>query len=201
MSGMDGGDDGELPDAAVATIAEVAKQCKFLVATACRASLDECARMLGRLQLNGFEMTASKAEGASGGHRPVGIGVFPSASWTNHSCAPNCRQSFDSHGCIVVETARAVSKDEELTIPYVDTRLGRRERRERLRKNFRVRLRVRAMRRRGLMIAHRVRVVAVGTLLIEGSTSSSSRLRLIHAAHDRTARWRPAATMRCASWR
>jgi SET and MYND domain-containing protein len=29
-----------------------------------------------------------------------------------------------------------VSKDEELTIPYVDTRLGRRERRERLRKNF-----------------------------------------------------------------
>jgi SET and MYND domain-containing protein len=92
--------------------------------------------MLGRLQLNGFEMTASKAEGASGGHRPVGIGVFPSASWTNHSCAPNCRQSFDSHGCIVVETARAVRKDEELTIPYVDTRLGRSERRERLRKNF-----------------------------------------------------------------
>ena len=136
MSGMDGGDDGELPDAAVATIAEVAKQCKFLVAAACRASLDECARMLGRLQLNGFEMTASKPEGASGGHRPVGIGVFPSASWTNHSCAPNCRQSFDSHGCIVVETARAVSKDEELTIPYVDTRLGRSERRERLRKNF-----------------------------------------------------------------
>ena len=136
MSGMDGGDDGELPDAAVATIAEVAKQCKFLVATACRASLDECARMLGRLQLNGFEMTASKPEGSSGGHRPVGIGVFPSASWTNHSCAPNCRQSFDSHGCIVVETARAVSKDEELTIPYVDTRLGRSERRERLRKNF-----------------------------------------------------------------
>ena len=29
-----------------------------------------------------------------------------------------------------------VSKDEELTIPYVDTRLGRSERRERLRKNF-----------------------------------------------------------------
>ena len=58
------------------------------------------------------------------------------ARFMNHSCAPNCRQSFDSHGCIVVETARAVSKDEELTIPYVDTRLSRRERRERLRKNF-----------------------------------------------------------------
>ena len=141
MSGMDGGDDGELPHDAVATIAEVAKQARFLLAASCRCSMDECVRTLGRLQLNGFEMTASEpeegAEEAEGGrHRPVGVGVFPSASYTNHSCAPNCAQRFDAHGCIVVETARDVRVGEELTIPYVDVRLGRRERRERLRKNF-----------------------------------------------------------------
>ena len=141
MSGMDGGDDGELPHDAVVTIAEVAKQARFLLAASCRCSMDECVRTLGRLQLNGFEMTASEpeegAEEAEGGrHRPVGVGVFPSASYTNHSCAPNCAQRFDAHGCIVVETARDVRVGEELTIPYVDVRLGRRERRERLRKNF-----------------------------------------------------------------
>ena len=141
MSGVDGGDDGELPHDAVATIAEVAKQARFLLAASCRCSMDECVRTLGRLQLNGFELTASEPEeGADeaegGGHRPVGVGVFPSASYTNHSCAPNCAQRFDGHGCIVVETARDVRVGEELTIPYVDVRLGRRERRERLRKNF-----------------------------------------------------------------
>ena len=141
MSGVDGGDDGELPHDAVATIAEVAKQARFLLAASCRCSMDECVRTLGRLQLNGFELTASEPEeGADeaegGGHRPVGVGVFPSASYTNHSCAPNCAQRFDAHGCIVVETARDVRVGEELTIPYVDVRLGRRERRERLRKNF-----------------------------------------------------------------
>ena len=141
MSGVDGGDDGELPHDAVATIAEVAKQARFLLAASCRCSMDECVRTLGRLQLNGFEMTASEPEEGTeesegGGHRPVGVGVFPSASYTNHSCAPNCAQRFDAHGCIVVETARDVRVGEELTIPYVDVRLGRRERRERLRKNF-----------------------------------------------------------------
>ena len=142
MSGVDGGDDGELSHDAVATIAEVAKQARFFLAPTCRCSMDECVRTLGRLQLNGFEMTASEPEegssgrGGGGGHRPVGVGVFPSASYTNHSCAPNCAQRFDAHGCIVVETARDVRGGEELTIPYVDVRLGRRERRERLRKNF-----------------------------------------------------------------
>ena len=66
---------------------------------------------------NGFEMTAARAataaaegggdggdggrgggggvkgggvKGGGGGHRPIGIGVFPSAARFNHSCDPNC---------------------------------------------------------------------------------------------------------------
>ena len=71
-----------------------------------------------------------------GGHRPIGIGVFPSAARFNHSCDPNAHQSFDSFGCVTVDTVRRVEKGEELTIPYVDTRLPREERRAKLRKNF-----------------------------------------------------------------
>ena len=75
MSGVDGGDDGELSHDAVATIAEVAKQARFLLAPSCRCSMDECVRTLGRLQLNGFEMTASEPEeGSSGGEGAGGTG-------------------------------------------------------------------------------------------------------------------------------
>jgi hypothetical protein len=100
----------------VATLYEVAKQAKYLVAPQLRASVDEYVALLGRLQLNGFEMTSATAtatateselhapprggeadgegigkarrkrkkgnepgeEQGVGGHRPIGIGVFPS---------------------------------------------------------------------------------------------------------------------------
>jgi SET and MYND domain-containing protein len=60
MSGFDGDDDGELDDNAVETLKEVAKQCKFLVAAACRTSEETYARLLGKLQLNGFEITSAE---------------------------------------------------------------------------------------------------------------------------------------------
>jgi SET and MYND domain-containing protein len=158
MSGFDGDDDGELDDNAVATLKEVAKQCKFLVAAACRTSEETYARLLGKLQLNGFEITAAEAEaeaGASGREdgdeektssgkkqretvlrEPVGLGVFPSASRFNHSCEPNCAQRFDAFACVVVETTRHVRQGEELTIPYVDVALNLEKRNERLERAF-----------------------------------------------------------------
>ena len=67
MSGAgDDDDDGRLDDVALATIREVAKQCKFLVAAACRSSEETYARLLGKLQLNGFEITAAEAEAEAG---------------------------------------------------------------------------------------------------------------------------------------
>jgi SET and MYND domain-containing protein len=133
----------------------VAKQCKFLVAAACRSSEETYARLLGKLQLNGFEITAAEAEaeaGASGRENgdeekassdtrknlrePVGLGVFPSASRFNHSCEPNCAQRFDAFACVVVETTRHVRQGEELTIPYVDVALNLEKRNERLERAF-----------------------------------------------------------------
>ena len=162
MSGAgDDDDDGRLDDVALATLREVAKQCKFLVAAACRSSEETYARLLGKLQLNGFEITAAEAEaegpGASGGEdgnvvektssgkkqrretvlrEPVGLGVFPSASRFNHSCEPNCAQRFDAFACVVVETTRHVRQGEELTIPYVDVALNLEKRNERLERAF-----------------------------------------------------------------
>jgi SET and MYND domain-containing protein len=159
MSGAgDDDDDGRLNDVALATIREVAKQCKFLVAAACRSSEETYARLLGKLQLNGFEITAAEAEaeaGASGREdgdeektssgkkqretvlrEPVGLGVFPSASRFNHSCEPNCAQRFDAFACVVVETTRHVRQGEELTIPYVDVALNLEKRNERLERAF-----------------------------------------------------------------
>ena len=79
MSGVDGGDDGELSHDAVATIAEVAKQARFLLAPSCRCSMDECVRTLGRLHQRP-EMTASEPEeGSSGegaGHSRCALGCL-----------------------------------------------------------------------------------------------------------------------------
>ena len=165
MSGLRGGDDGALAPDAVEKIVEVAKQCKYLVAAELRASLDEYCATLGRLQLNGFEITAAeptsdgpsstgananetpgegfgfarlvpRGGGGVGGHEPVGVGVYPSAAGFNHSCEPNAAQRFDRHACVVVETTREVRRGEELTIPYVDERLDAAARNERLWKNF-----------------------------------------------------------------
>ena len=111
MSGLQGGDDGLLSDDAVATLHEVAKQCKYLVDPQLRASTDEYVALLGRLQLNGFELTAAEASAETAGkHAPIGVGVFPSAARFNHSCEANAEQRFDKHGCIVVETRRAVPR-------------------------------------------------------------------------------------------
>lgn len=161
MSGTLGGDDGELPDSAITTLTEVSKQCKFLVNAECRTSLDTYVSLLGKLQLNGFEITTAKAEGegeqenanekskktkrgnprtnsknSKGLHAPIGLGVYPSAARFNHSCAPNCHQRFDEYACAVIETNCAVKKGTELTIPYVDINLDVTKRNERLVKNF-----------------------------------------------------------------
>jgi len=160
MSGFDGDDDGELDDNAVETLKEVAKQCKFLVAAACRTSEETYARLLGKLQLNGFEITSAEeaveADAAGdrkddddeeknqkknarlgfGKHAPSGVGVFPSCSRFNHSCEPNCAQRFDAFACVVVETTRFIAKGEELTIPYVDVSLDCATRNARLQKAF-----------------------------------------------------------------
>lgn len=143
---------GALSYGAVETLCEVAKQAKYLVAAELRGSVEEYVALLGRLQLNGFELTADEempqhasskgGKAADDGHgqwaqgRSIGLGIYPSAAMFNHSCNPNARVSFDSHGCVSVHATRDVKKGEEFTITYVDTRLAGAERRQKLLKTY-----------------------------------------------------------------
>ena len=78
----------------------MAKQAKDLVAAELRAPVEVYVALLGRIQLNVFEMSAATPApgGAEGTHRATGLGVYPLAARINHSCAPNCHQSYDAHG-------------------------------------------------------------------------------------------------------
>eukprot|EP01132_Coremiostelium_polycephalum_P008340 gene8340-10244_t len=49
-----------------------------------------------------------------------GIGIYPTASYLNHSCTPNCDWYVDEDGMFVFRNKRLVKKGEELTITYMD---------------------------------------------------------------------------------
>jgi hypothetical protein len=61
----------------------------------------------------------------------VGVGLFPTVAVLNHSCEPSCTVVYahapDSHASVI--TAEEIEPGEELTISYVDVRLGVNERR------------------------------------------------------------------------
>lgn len=67
--------------------------------------------------------------------KPVAAGVYPVASFTNHSCEPNCVQVYRGRE-ILYKCLRPVACGEELTISYVDLCSLESERRDILRKNY-----------------------------------------------------------------
>ena len=198
MSGVDGGDDGELPHDAVVTIAEVATG-QFLLAASCRCSRI-MRRTLGRLQLNGFEMTVSEpeegAEEAEGGrHRPVGVGC-PSASYPITAARPTARSGSTHTVHVVGDEGRSWG---ELTIPYVDVRAEARAT-ERLRKNFAFDCACERCRGGGLVAG-----AGIGSGHLAKRAPAVQRFgvsrRSACARQCLKARWRrPATTTRCASW-
>jgi hypothetical protein len=50
---------------------------------------------------------------------PIGIGCFPRAAMFNHSCRPNCVQSFNGRR-LVLRSLRKINAGEELTISYTE---------------------------------------------------------------------------------
>jgi len=68
------------------------------------------------------------------------IAMFVGASMFNHSCAPNCRESFlfrrAQSPTIVYHAMRKIEKGEELFVSYVDYRFSYKERREKLEETY-----------------------------------------------------------------
>jgi hypothetical protein len=125
---------------------DMAKQAKFVCGADARGSLEESVSLLAHCYSNAFKLPQQRGAGwptvtvgtqastVAGRRRrrgscepdrshkshntaqSVGVGVFVSASFLNHSCDPNCRWAIDSNGFLVVTTRRSVQRDELLTI-------------------------------------------------------------------------------------
>ncbi|KYQ91062.1 hypothetical protein DLAC_07965 [Tieghemostelium lacteum] len=66
------------------------------------------------IQLNGHEVLHPL-------HDSNGFGIYPTASYLNHSCEPNSCWYFDENGMICIANFKEIKKDEEITITYIDT--------------------------------------------------------------------------------
>jgi hypothetical protein len=84
--------------------------------------------VLYKIMLNGFTITDDLLQ-------PVGLGVFPLAARFNHSCIPNCTQSFiscDQTVRLFVYANRDILEGDELTIAYIDVGTSTSRRRQQL---------------------------------------------------------------------
>ena len=67
--------------------------------------------------------------------KPIAVGMYPVASFCNHSCKPNCVQVYRGKE-IIYKCMRPVASGEELTISYVDLCSLESERRDILLQNY-----------------------------------------------------------------
>lgn len=73
----------------------------------------EIMELLCRVSCNAYEMADADLRG-------YGAGLYPLAALINHSCSPNCCQTFCTGGAIEVRAMRDIEEGEEATISYVD---------------------------------------------------------------------------------
>ena len=79
-------------------------------------SLGTCIEILEKLQSNAFSVVDFDLTTIAG------IGLYAQAAAVNHSCDPNCFQSFDilSSSTLSIRSCRDIKKGEEITIAYID---------------------------------------------------------------------------------
>ncbi|EGG21385.1 SET domain-containing protein [Cavenderia fasciculata] len=53
-------------------------------------------------------------------HYEIGRGIYPTASYINHTCLPNTTWYNDDHGLILYRSSRDILKGEEITTSYLD---------------------------------------------------------------------------------
>ena len=133
-----------------ASFKRMTKQVRCLLDAEARLGLEEGAGLLARLSCNTLTLYADNSgadartvdaaprRNALGGSPPavIGCALSPRAAMLNHSCEPNADWQLDADGNLVISATRDVAVDEELCIPYVDTRLPATARRAELRQKF-----------------------------------------------------------------
>jgi hypothetical protein len=74
--------------------------------------IDLCESILQKVNSNSFTITDPEM-------KPIGIGFYIEASVINHSCDPNCYQTFVNDR-LSIKTVRSVFMNEEITLSYID---------------------------------------------------------------------------------
>lgn len=102
----------------------------------CSAYLGEeiAETLVGKISANAFGV-------ADGEQVPLGLGLYPRGAALNHSCRPNCVQTFrfarGETPQLVLTLCRDVREGEEITISYIDSSQPTDRRREELRRGYR----------------------------------------------------------------
>ena len=102
--------------------------------------------LLSKVKTNAFSIVApvGKSDNPSENEDVVdlGVGVFQTAHYVNHSCQPNLHQSFHvgEAGCppsLILTTVAPIGMHEEVCVSYIDKDLSLQERSAQLRKGYR----------------------------------------------------------------
>jgi SET domain len=82
----------------------------------CDVELKDCLAVLEKLESNAFTVSDYDLSSISG------IGLYALAAAINHSCNPNCCQTFDlsTSAAVSIRALRNIEKGEEITIAYID---------------------------------------------------------------------------------
>ena len=82
----------------------------------CDVALHHCIAVLEKLESNAFTVSDYDLSSISG------IGLYALAATINHSCNPNCCQTFDlsTSAALSIRALRNIEKGEEITIAYID---------------------------------------------------------------------------------
>ena len=107
--------------------AQIVKRLLSGTFTASSISLNDCFEVLEKLESNAFTVVDHDMSSVAG------IGLYTVAAAINHSCDPNCYQTFDlySGATLSIRASRDIKKGEEICIAYIDigksTSMRRRE--------------------------------------------------------------------------
>ena len=99
-----------------AASAQIVKRLLSCSPLTCNVALHDCIVVLEKLESNAFTVSDYDLSSISG------IGLYALAATINHSCNPNCCQTFDlsTSAALSIRALRNIEKGEEITIAYID---------------------------------------------------------------------------------
>ena len=78
---------------------------------------------------------ASAIDRSNLGLKSIGRSLYPSASYFNHSCEPNC-EVFETGSILTIHPTRDIAQGDEVTIAYIDTQQPLHSRRQQLQATY-----------------------------------------------------------------